>query len=134
MLKKTASPNSAMSPKLRLVGAPAIIKKSILRLVRFRVETITVDSELSIEEERTFLNNVVEYFRLNSIDIIIPASNNTIFRTFPDGAYAAPYGSYIIDLSLPEDALWRNIQRVMRQNINSARKKGVKIKSGIEYN
>jgi len=64
--------------------------------------------------------------------MIIPASTNTIFRTYPDGADPAPYGSYVIDLSQPEDILWRNIDRILRQNINTAQKKGVTIRNGGE--
>jgi lipid II:glycine glycyltransferase (peptidoglycan interpeptide bridge formation enzyme) len=66
------------------------------------------------------------------MDIIIPATNNAIFRTYPDGADVAPYGSYVIDLCQPEDILWRNIERITRQNINTARKKGVSIRSRTE--
>ena len=64
--------------------------------------------------------------------MIIPATNNSIFRIYPDGADAAPYGSYVIDLGQPEDILWKNIDRITRQNINTALKKGVNIRSGLE--
>ena len=119
--------------KLRCILPYTIIQKAIFRMVRFRVETIPLGDELEIEEEKTFLNSVIEYFRSTGADMIIPATTNTIFRTYPDGADAAPYGSYVIDLSQPEDVLWRNIDRTMRQNINSALKKGVSIRSGMEY-
>jgi lipid II:glycine glycyltransferase (peptidoglycan interpeptide bridge formation enzyme) len=102
-------------------------------MVRFRVETIPIDDEMSAEEEKSFLNSAIEYFRSIGADIIIPATTNTIFRIYPDGADAAPYGSYVIDLSQSEDILWRNIERITRQNINTALKKGVAIRSGIEH-
>lgn len=116
--------------KLRCLLPYTIIKKAIFRLVRFRVETIAVDKELSIDEEKAFLNSVVKYFRSIGTDMIIPATTNSIFRTYPDGADAAPYGSYIIDLTQTEDVLWRNIHRIMRQNINTAIKSGVTIRDG----
>ena len=121
------------SGKLRCVLPYTIIRKTIFRMVRFRVETITLGVELGVQEEKTFLNSAIKYFQSIGADTIIPATTNTVFRTYPDGADAAPYGSYVIDLCQPEDVLWRNIRRVQRQNINTARKNGVTIRSGIEY-
>lgn len=120
------------SGKLRCILPYTIIRKMIFRMVRFRVETIYLDGELSIEEEKAFLNSVVDYFRSIGSDMIIPATTNTIFRTYPDGGDAAPYGSYIIDLTQPEEILWKNIDRIYRQNINAAIKKGVTIRDGSD--
>lgn len=102
-------------------------------MVRFRVETIMLGEELDVQEEKSFLNSAIEYFRSIGVDIVIPATTNTIFRTYPDGADVAPYGSYVIDLCQTEDILWRNINRITRQNINTSLKKGVSIRSGIEH-
>ena len=119
--------------EIRCILPYTIIQKLNFRLVRFRVETIPLGDNFAISDEKLFLNSVIDYFRSTGADIIIPATTNTIFRTFPDGADAAPYGSYIIDLRPPEEVLWRNIDRVMRQNINSAKKNGVTIRSGLEH-
>lgn len=102
-------------------------------MVRFRVETIPVDNNLTIEEEKSFLNNAVKYFRKAGADMIIPATTNTIFRTYPDGADAAPYGSYIIDLTQTEDKLWNNLHSKHRNVVRNAMKKGVTIVDGIEF-
>ncbi len=121
------------SERLRCILPYTVIRKNIFRMVRFRVETIPFGEGLDIHEERSFLNSIIKYFKSIGADIIIPATTNTIFRTYPDGADAAPYGSYIIDLCQPEDVLWRNIDRITRQNIKTAQKKGVSIRSGIEH-
>lgn len=118
---------------IRCILPYTVIRKAIFRLVRFRVETIFLDKEIDIAEEKSFLNSVVEYFRSIGADVIIPATTNTIFRTYPDGADAAPYGSYVMDLCQPEEVLWKKIAGKMRQNINSARRKGIAIRSGIEH-
>jgi hypothetical protein len=118
--------------KLQCILPYTIIKKAIFRMVRFRVETIWPNGELDIEKEKAFLNSTVDYFRSKGADMIIPATTNTIFRTYPDGADAAPYGSYVIDLTQPEEVIWKSIDRIMRQNINSAIKKGVTIRRGVE--
>jgi hypothetical protein len=121
------------SGKLRCVLPYTVIKKAIFRMVRFRVETIAVGEGLNVEEEKAFLNGVIEHLRSLGADTIIPATTNTIFRAYPDGATAAPYGSYIIDLVEAEDVLWRNIHRITRQNIKTAMKSGVCIREeGIE--
>ena len=110
-----------------------IVKKAIFRMVRFRVETILLDKELTIEEEKSFLNSAVEYFRSIGADMIIPATTNTIFKTYPDGAYAAPYGSYIIDLTQTEDVLWDNLHSKHRNVVRNAMKKKVEIVDGIAF-
>ena len=95
--------------------------------MRFRIETVTISSDLSMEEEKLFLNNVIESFKLNGADVIIPSFNNTIFSTFQNGAYPAPYGSYIINLTQSDVNLWHNINKSCRQNINIAKTKSVRI-------
>jgi len=122
------------SGKLRCILPYTIIRKGFFRLVRFRVDTILLDGELDVQGEKSFLNSIIEYFRSIKADIIIPATNNTIFRIYPDGAKVAPYGSYVIDLKQSEDILWRNIHRITRQNIKTAAKTGVSIREdGIEH-
>jgi hypothetical protein len=120
------------SGTLRCILPYTIVHKAGLRMVRFRVETIPC-GELDAREEKAFLNDVVRYFREIRADIIIPGSNNAIFRTCPDGAHKAPYGSYVIDLQQSEEALWRNIARITRQNIGTAQRDGVSIREGMEF-
>ena len=121
------------SGKLRCILPYTIIRKAIFRMVRFRVETIPLEEGFDVSEEKSFLNSAIKYFRSIGADMIIPATTNTIFRTYPDGADAAPYGSYIIDLTQPEDILLKNIERITRQNIKAASKKGVSIRDGMEH-
>jgi hypothetical protein len=118
---------------IRCILPYTIVRKAIFRMVRFRVETLYPDDEISMVQEKAFLNSTVDYFRSVGADMIIPATTNTIFRTYPDGGDAAPYGSYIIDLTLPEENLWKNIDRIYRQNINTAIKAGVTIRDGAEH-
>jgi len=118
---------------IRCILPYTIIKKAFFRLVRFRVETIPMRADLEIQEEKNFLNSAIEFFRGIGADMIIPATTNTIFRTYPDGADAAPYGTYIIDLQQPEKTIWGNISSSHRRKIRHARKNGVEIKNGLEY-
>jgi hypothetical protein len=118
---------------LRCVLPFTIIRKAFFRMVRFRVETIPWDGDLGIEEERAFLASAVEHFRATGADMILPATTNSIFRTWPEGAVAAPYGSYVVDLSLPDETLWNNLHSKHRNVVRNARNKGVKVRAGAEY-
>jgi hypothetical protein len=110
-----------------------IIRKGPIRMVRFRVETIPLENELSIDEERSFLDSAIDFFRSWGADIIIPATTNTIFRTYPQGAIAAPYGTYIIDLRQDEEVLFNNMSTSHRRKVRLSVKAGVRIISGTEY-
>lgn len=110
-----------------------IVHKGPLRMVRFRIETISLNGDLELLEEKTFLNNAVDYFRALGADVIIPATTNSVFRTYPEQAVAAPYGTYIIDLSHTEETLWGKIHPKHRNVIRNAMKKGVEIQSGPEF-
>jgi len=119
--------------RLQCVLPYSIMRKGVFRLVRFPVQTISLGTGFDIDEERKFLNEAVEYFRLIGSDLIIPATFNTLFRTYPDGAVIAPYGSYLLDLQQSEEALWKNLHQKHRNVIRSAGKKGVRILSGKEH-
>ena len=118
---------------LRCVLPYTIVRKAILRMVRFRVETIPWNGPFSVAEEKSFLNGAMNHFRERGVDLVIPATTNTIFRTYPDGAVAAPYGSYILDITQPEEALWNNLHGKHRNVIRNAIKKGVQVLSGPQY-
>jgi hypothetical protein len=118
---------------LRCILPYTVIRKPGFRLIRFRVETIPMNGEIEIEEESSFLNNTMEYFRAAGTDMILPSNNTAIFRTYPDRAVAAPYGTFVNDLSLPEEVLFSGVRKTYRNNIRRAMKAGVEIKSGLEY-
>jgi hypothetical protein len=119
--------------QLRCILPYTVIRKLGFRMVRFRTETALLTTALDLAEERTFLNSVIEYFRSAEADMIIPSGNTAIFRTYPDGAATAPYGTFIKDLSEPEAVLMGEIRKTYRQNIRKAMAAGVQIKCGLEY-
>jgi hypothetical protein len=119
--------------KLCCILPYTIIRKASVQMARFRVETIFIGEELKVEEEKIFLNSVVDYFRSIGIDMIIPATTNAIFRTYPEGAIAAPYGTLIIDLDQPEEGLWANVHSKHRNVIRKAKKEGVRIICDGDY-
>src|SRR5579859_2868323 len=65
---------------LRCILPYTIVRKTGLRMVRFRMETIPVCPDFDESMEKSFLNSVIQYFRITGADVIIPPSNNAIFR------------------------------------------------------
>lgn len=116
--------------ELRCILPYTVVRRGPLRMVRFRVETLPQGKEFTLAEEKSFLHSVIEHCRTGGADVVIPATTNTVFRTYPDGADAAPYGSYVADLTRTEEALWRSIHTTNRQNINTARSSGVTVVDG----
>ncbi len=117
---------------LRCVLPYTVVRKAGVRMVRFRIETIPCGTGVDVLGEKSFLNSVVQYFRKTRADIIIPASTNAIFRTYPDCAVAAPYGTYFIALGKPESALWAAVSASHRRHVRSAEKSGVHVRNAPE--
>jgi hypothetical protein len=109
-----------------------IFRKGGFCLVRFTSETMWLGPELSSDDEKQFLNAVVDCFRTQKADLIVPATFSSLFRTYPDGAVAAPYGTYVIDLFQSEKTLWDNMHQKNRNRIRNAINRGVIIRQGIE--
>ena len=119
--------------KLRCVLPYTIVNKVILCMVRFRVETIPMSEPFGMHEEKSFLNSAMEHFRSVGADLVIPATTNTIFRTYPDGSVAAPYGTLIVDLGQDEETLFDKLNTSHRRKVRLAMKAGVQIRTGLEH-
>ena len=120
--------------QLRCILPYTVVRKPGVRMVRFRSET-TLWQGGALEEarEKAFLNSVIVHFRSTGADMVIPSGNTALFRTYPDGALAAPYGTFVNDLTQPEDVLMGAIRKTYRNNIRRAEKAGVQIKSGLAH-
>jgi hypothetical protein len=121
------------SGKLCCVLPYAVIRKAMFSMVRFQSETIPLGEKLGVEEEKSFLDSTVKYFSTTGTDMIIPATTNTICQAYPEGAIAAPYGTYVIDLSQSEESIWSNLTSSYRSNIRNATKHGVEIRNGLDH-
>lgn len=119
--------------KLRCILPYTVIRKAGFRVIRFRLATVPLEGELDLEEEKVFLNNATEYLRSTGVDLIMPGANAAVFRTYPEGADAAPYGTFVKNLNQTEDALLKEIHSTFRYNIRRAIREEVQIKEGLEY-
>jgi Acetyltransferase (GNAT) domain len=119
--------------QLRCILPYAVMRKAGFRIVRFRLATVPLQGDLDLAQEKSFLNNATEYLRSTGVDLIMPGANSAVFRTYPDGADAAPYGTFIKDLDQPEDALMKAIHSTFRYNIRRAIRERVEVKEGLQY-
>ncbi len=110
-----------------------VTRKPGFRMIRLRTETVPLAAELDLGEEKTFLNSAVGHFRSAGADMIIPSGNTALFRSHPDGAIAAPYGTFIKNLNQSEETLLSEIRKTYRHNIRKATNAGVEIKCGLKY-
>ena len=121
------------SSGLRCILPYTVVRKAGFRMIRFRTACVPLAGDLTLEEEKSFLGSAVEYFRSTGAGMIIPSGNSAIFRTFPDGAAAAPYGTVLMNLCQSEEALLSAVRTTTRQNIRKATAAGIVIKCGMEY-
>lgn len=119
--------------RLRCLLPYTVLRKGGIRMIRFRTAVIPLERDLLVSEEKSFLNNVVHHFRLSGADMILPSGNSAIFRTYPDNAVAAPYGTFINSLDKCEQVLCAEIRRTYRHNIRKAQEVGIEVKCGPEY-
>ena len=118
---------------LRCVLPYTVVRRPGVRMIRFRLETTPLQSELGEGEEKTFLSSVIDYLRSTGADMIIPSGNTALFRTCPAGALAAPYGTFINDLNQSEEVLMSGVRKTYRNNIRRAKQAKVEVKCSLEY-
>jgi hypothetical protein len=110
-----------------------IIQKPFFKMARFRLETIPVEQPFGDAQEKEFLNGIIRHFRATGVDLVLPGATNAIFRTYPDGAVAAPYGTLVIDLDQSENDLWSNLHSKHRNVIRNAMNKSAEIRCGMQH-
>lgn len=112
---------------------PFIVKrKFFFRYLQFQTATIYLDPNLTINDEKDFLNSAVKFLSKEEIDFIIQPPTYAVFKIYPDNAVFAPFGSYIVDLSLNEDDLWSNVHQKHKNVIRRAVKNDVIIERGTQ--
>ncbi len=108
---------------------PFVVKrKLIFNYLEMKCETVMIADDV---DEQIFLDQVVAYCRkFTNYDFIAQPPTNVLFSCAPEGAQKAPFGSYRVDLSKSEEALWKNIHAKHRNVIRRAKKNGVEIHFG----
>lgn len=91
----------------------------------------TKDAECE-EDESSFLNDLSDYLKKSvKLQWLLPTPASAFFNAFPQGVIKIPFGSHVIDLSLDEEILWKNLHSKHRNVIKKAEKDGVVVQCGI---
>jgi hypothetical protein len=110
-----------------IMSVPVVIKKKLI--FRYAVFHSGVISNNVAEKgnEKEFLNSVVDYLKKEKIDFISSPPSYTLFDDYPDDSVYAPFGTYIVDLTLTEDELWSNMHQKHRNVVRNAEKNVIRI-------
>ena len=120
---------------LKYVLPYVIKKKLIFKYAVFHADTIYIDDSVP-DEEKEFLNGVVKCLKKMKVDFVQSSPSYSLFNEFPERSVFAPFGTYLTDLTLPEEDLWNNLHQKHRNVIRNAIKNGVEIirtKSDIDF-
>lgn len=107
--------------------------KLIFTYIAFQTETLYINQTATIQDEQTFLDDVIHFLQHNRIDFVRQPSPYVLFKTYPSHAKYAPFGTYVLGLQQSEDALWKTLHKKHRNVIRNARAQGVSIVMGAEY-
>ncbi len=107
-------------------------KKYIFKRMIFTLECFPLRNNLTIDDERTFLNSVVELVNREKLcDFIAKAQSYAVFNTFPDKAIYAPWGTYEIDIKGSEDDILASFNQSHRRALRKAIKDGVEVRFDV---
>lgn len=107
-----------------------IEKRAFFNRLVFSHQTISLNHVTSAGGEREFLNQVVIAAREMGVDFIYQPQATAVFSVVPDGAIAASFGTYIVNLELPVEKLWANLHGKHRNVVKKAEAAGVEVSEG----
>ncbi len=110
-----------------------ISRKLFFKWITFHSGIAKLSDSFSETDEIEFLNSLPAFLKSKKIDFVTPLSAQALSEHYPNNAVYAPFGSYIIDLSLDEKALWDNLHSKHRNVIRKAKKEGVEIREGKKF-
>jgi len=104
--------------------------KLIFKRLIFTNETLYLKPSLSINDEKIFLNDIVEYCKSKNIcDFIYKAQANAIFNTYPDNSKFIEWGTYELALTPTMEELLSKFYARDRTKVRKAIKLGVNVRS-----
>lgn len=99
-----------------------IDKRSIFSKLVFTTQTIVLNEN---SDEKEFLYSVIEKTRELNLDFIAQPMANVLFRLAPKNSKYIKWGSYVVDLTISEEELLKNMHSKHRNVIRKAIKDGV---------
>lgn len=87
-----------------------------------------IESQNTLYEAESFLEECVVFIKKTfPVDFILTEHTTSIFQCHPKNAYYCNFGSYILDLSQPEEVLFKNLHGKNRNAIRKAQKDNLEI-------
>ena len=113
---------------------PFIIdKKLIFKRMIFTLESFYLQDNLTVEDEKAFLDEMVEVTQKENLcDFINKAQSYTVFNTYPTKAVHAPWGTYEIDITPGEEEILASFNQSHRRALRKAIKEGVEIRFDVD--
>lgn len=107
-----------------------IDKKIIFKRLIFSTETIYRKEQLTLEEEKNFLNEVVNYCKEQKLcDFIFKAQANAVFNVYPNAAKQVEWGTYELSLKSTMDEILSKFAANDRNEVRKAIKMGIKVEA-----
>jgi len=107
----------------------SISEKLMIKQGLFLSEPMGLHNRTDNEEIKVFLDKVMLLLHEESI-AWVSTSAAALFKTYPSESQRIPFGSHIIDLTLPEEDLLMNMHSKHRNSVRRAERNGVEIVSG----
>ncbi|MCI9136009.1 MAG: peptidoglycan bridge formation glycyltransferase FemA/FemB family protein [Lachnospiraceae bacterium] len=100
---------------------------------QFFLKAAVLESEPYVWEQgkdiKIFLNKAMEVLKKYGVQWTVCATTAR-FSDYPSGSRTAPCGNHIIDLTLTEEELWKNVHSKHRNSIRRGEKSGLELKVG----
>ncbi len=112
-----------------------LFKKFLFKRIVFTTDIISINDNQTIDDEKEFLNNIVEFIeKYNICDFIHKPQPSAVFKTYPKNSNAFRWGSYIMNTNCDLDILISGITTSKeRTKVRSAKKSGVIIEATDNY-
>lgn len=116
--------------RLRL-GLPFVRGRKIaFSYAQFQTAVLDLGEAPDHGAEQAFLEAATRFLGREGVQLIVVPPTHALFDACPKGSICAPFGSYVVDLSPPEDALWGAVHPKHRNVIRKAQAEGVLIERG----
>lgn len=103
-----------------------IDKHMIFKRLVFTTEVVGAKKNISIEEEKLFLNKIINYIQEYKIcDFVYKAQSNVVLKSCPKNSICVPWGTYEVNLECTEEELFNSFNQKSRNVIRKAIKSKV---------
>lgn len=105
--------------------------------IRLGVKTVELRSSIinckSLKEEINFIDQLITFIKENKYCDILKCSNTAIFNHVPKKSVYSKFGTYIVDLTLTEEDLFKNVHSKHRNVIRKAEKDGIIVEESVSF-